>query len=642
MSGKRSPDPLVRAFGFLGLAWLPVVKSLLLGVAGALSALGLAALSAWLITRAWQMPPVLFLSVAITAVRALGISRGLFRYLERLATHDLALGAMATARERVYLALATGSPAYSVTLRRGDLLARIGDDIDEIGNALIRGVIPIGVGLVTSVAAVIIMALVSLWAAAVLAVALVISGVVAPWLAARGSARSINDSAAASAVRADAVTSALWHAPELAVARRRDAVLATARRADDDAVRAADRGLRIEAAAAAATPLALGVSLLAAAVIGIGLASSAPGSLADVASGHGLTPMILGVLILLPLSAFESTGPLTEAGIQLERSRQSAARVMALVDGALPRVDGARSSTDSALARVDGAPSSTDSALARVDGALARVDGAPSSTDSAPSSLVECPEPLSEGCIETPDPQPNPSTDIPLHRGRVTLRANALRWGWPSSDVLGPDAGLDLDLTPGSRTVVVGPSGSGKSTLLLTLAGLLAPRAGTVDCRDPNNEIVNIPSATCYFAEEAHIFSTSVKENLRVARGDVSDAEVDAALQAVGLDNWVHSLVDGVDTPLVGGGDAISGGQRRRLLLARAVIEGAPVILLDEPTEHLDAADADALMAEILDSSSGLFGRDQSVVVVTHQQVDVPAGCRVVEVARQAAMRRPR
>ncbi len=635
MSGRRSPDPLVRAFGFLGLAWRPVVKSLLLGVAGALSALGLAALSAWLITRAWQMPPVLFLSVAITAVRALGISRGLFRYLERLATHDLALGAMATARERVYLALATGSPAYSVTLRRGDLLARIGDDIDEIGNALIRGVIPIGVGLVTSVAAVIIMALVSLWAAAVLAVALVISGVVAPWLAARGSARSINDSAAASAVRADAVTSALWHAPELAVARRRDAVLATARRADDDAVRAADRGLRIEAAAAAATPLALGVSLLAAAVIGIGLASSAPGSLADVASGHGLTPMILGVLILLPLSAFESTGPLTEAGIQLERSRQSAARVMALVDGALARVDGALPRVDGALARVDSARSSAD-------GALARVDGAPSSTHSAPSSLVECPEPLGEGCIETPHPQPNPSTDIPLHRGRVTLRANALRWGWPSSDVLGPDAGLDLDLTPGSRTVVVGPSGSGKSTLLLTLAGLLAPRAGTVECRTVHNESIDIPSATCYFAEEAHIFSTSVKENLRVARGDVSDAEVDAALQAVGLDNWVHSLVDGVDTPLVGGGDAISGGQRRRLLLARAVIEGAPVILLDEPTEHLDATDADALMAEILDSSSGLFGRDQIVVVVTHQQVDVPAGCRVVEVAHQAAMRRPR
>ncbi|MDY6811316.1 MAG: thiol reductant ABC exporter subunit CydC, partial [Actinomycetota bacterium] len=178
--------PLRRAFAFLGLRGRPLVKSILLGVGGALSALGLAALSAWLITRAWQMPPVLYLSVAITAVRALGISRGVFRYLERLATHDLALGAMATARERVYRTLAAGSPAYSVSLRRAELLGRTGDDIDEIGNALIRGVIPIAVGAVTSVAAVVIMALVSWWAAAVLAVALIVSGLLAPPSPARG------------------------------------------------------------------------------------------------------------------------------------------------------------------------------------------------------------------------------------------------------------------------------------------------------------------------------------------------------------------------------------------------------------------------------------------------------------------------
>ena len=110
-STGRHRDPLLRALGFLGLRTRPVLWSLMLGVAGALSALGLAALSAWLITRAWQMPPVLYLSVAITAVRALGISRGLFRYLERLATHDLALGAMATARERLYVCLLYTSPS---------------------------------------------------------------------------------------------------------------------------------------------------------------------------------------------------------------------------------------------------------------------------------------------------------------------------------------------------------------------------------------------------------------------------------------------------------------------------------------------------------------------------------------------------
>ncbi|QUD83638.1 thiol reductant ABC exporter subunit CydC [Gordonia polyisoprenivorans] len=550
---------MLRALGFLGLRTRPVLWSLMLGVAGALSALGLAALSAWLITRAWQMPPVLYLSVAITAVRALGISRGLFRYLERLATHDLALGAMATARERLYVALASGSPAYSVTLRRGDLLTRTGDDVDEIGNALIRAFIPIGVGLTTSAAAVAIMALVSGWAALVLAIALIVSGVIAPWLAARGSDRALGDAARANTAVAEATTTALWHAPELVVSRRRRSVLATARQADAEAIRAADRGERIEALAAAATPLSLGASLIAACLIGIGLASGVSGSLAGVSSTTGLlTPMVLGVLILLPLSSFESTAPLTEAGIQLERSRQSAARVMALVDGAR------RIGEDSAVG---------DAAI----------------------------------------------DDVAVHAAPATLRLDALRWGWSDAAVLGPEAGVTATLTPGARMAVVGPSGIGKSTLLLTMAGLLDARGGLVTAADEAGQQLTIRSATCYFAEEAHIFSTSLEENLRVARGDVTVEEMHAALAEVGLADWVAELPDGLGTELTGGAESLSGGQRRRLLLARALLHRAPIVLLDEPTEHLDAADAERLLARILDPSSGMFAPDRTVVVVTHQ-----------------------
>ncbi|MFW0785541.1 thiol reductant ABC exporter subunit CydC [Gordonia sp. CPCC 206044] len=574
-------DPLWRAVGLLGLRGRPVAWAILLGVCGALSALGLAALSAWLITRAWQMPPVLYLSVAITAVRALGISRGVFRYLERLATHRLALGAMATARERVYRRLADGAPGYSVTLRRGDLLARTGDDIDEIGNALIRGVIPIAVGAVTGMAAVVIMALVSWWAAVVLAGALVVSAVVAPWLAARGSARTIADAAGASTRVTEATLAALWHGPELTVARRREHVLATASRADADALSAADRGLRHQASAAAATPLAMGMSLLAACLVGIHLASSTPGSLADVASGEGLTPMILGVLILLPLSSFESTAPLTEAGIQLERSRQSAARVLALVDGAGP----ARYATP---------------------------DGDPDEDDGS--------GPL----------------DRPIHRGPVTLVADELRWGHPAGPELGPAEGESFRLPPGGRLVVVGPSGSGKSTLLLTLGGLLEPRHGTVECRDDDDR-VDPRSAVCYFSEEGHLFSTTVAENLLVARGDATESEVLDALRVVGLADWVHSLPDGLHTELTGGADAVSGGQRRRLLLARALLHPAPVVLLDEPTEHLDDADAAAILRRILSRDDGWFGPHKTVVVVTHQLVaqdvsSISSSCAVLEV----------
>ncbi|WLP89488.1 thiol reductant ABC exporter subunit CydC [Gordonia sp. NB41Y] len=568
MWAELRSDPLIRALGLLGLRARAIVLPLILGVAGALSALGLAALSAWLITRAWQMPPVLYLSIAITAVRALGISRGLFRYLERLATHDLALGAMATARERVYLALASGSPAYSVTLRRGELLTRTGDDIDEIGNALIRAMIPIGVGLTTSASAVAIMALVSDWAAVVLAVALIVSGVIAPWLAARGSARTLADGAQAVHRSADATTTALWHASELVVARRRESVLDAARRADADAIVATDRGRRIEAAARAATPLSLGVSLLAACLIGIGLAGQVTGSLADVSSVTGaLTPMLLGVLILLPLSSFESTAPLTEAGIQLERSRQAAARVMTLVDGAA---------------------------------------GHGRAHPGEPDDIEQI-------------------DDVAVHPGPVALDLRGMRWGWSTEQTLGPADGLTRTLPPGSRLAVVGPSGVGKSTLLLTLSGLLTPCAGTVTAAATgaqNGDRVELRSAACYFAEEAHIFSTSVRENLRVARGDVTDAEIDAALTEVGLDGWVARLPEGLDTDLTGGAEALSGGQRRRVLLARALIHRAPVVLLDEPTEHLDTADAQRLLDRLLDPTDALFGPDRTVIVVTHQLPD--------------------
>lgn len=532
MRERLRRDPLWSALGLLGLRGKPVAKSLGLGILGAGSALALAALSAWLITRAWQMPPVLYLSVAVTAVRALGISRGLFRYLERLATHDLALDAMSTARRRLYLALAGGPAGYSVGLRRGELLARTGSDVDEIGNAVIRAIIPIGVSLVVSGAAVAVMAIVSWWAALALALCLVVSAVIAPWLAARGAARATHEGAAAQQRSAEAVMTLLDHAPELAVARRQQGVLADARAAELDAERAADRGAVQGAWGAAALPLAVGISVIVAALVGIGLADE-------------VSPMALGVLILLPLSAFESTGVMTEAALQLQRSRGAARRIMAMVD---------RSDDFSAVQR--------------------RV-----------------------------------SADL----GPGEMRVRGLRWGWPGGAEFGGDSGLDLDIAPGTRIAVVGPSGCGKSTLLLTLAGLLKPVSGSVEHPEDGESLVR------YFAEDGHIFVTSVRENLLVSRGDASEEELASAIERVGLTGWVRGLPEGLDTELAAGADSISGGQRRRLLLARALINAAPVLLIDEPAENLDRDDAAILQVQLLDVHGPTLESERAMVMVTHQ-----------------------
>ncbi|MBO0856058.1 MAG: thiol reductant ABC exporter subunit CydC [Nocardia sp.] len=516
-----------------------MVISVLWGVLALGSGLGLAGLAAWLIARAWQMPPVLDLSVAVVAVRALGISRGVFRYVERLATHDVAMRAMTTARTAVYTALARadlwtirrgGRASPGARLRRGDLLTRIGADIDDLGAVIVRALVPIAVAAVLSVAATTVLAAISWSAAVILAVALVLSGVVAPWLSARAAHEAelavLSDRAEFTAT----AMTVLDHAPELRVAGRLDTVLTAASASAERAVRAEDHAAARSAWAAAATPLSIGVAVLGALLCGImlyGSGSGAPAEALQPAAPGGITPMAFTVLVLLPLSAFEAAAALPAAAQALTKGRAALRRLRA----------------------------------------LAPPDGFGTSTSSDDRAV------------------------------RKTVRDRVI--------------GAMPDIPPGRRIAVVGPSGAGKTTLLMNWAGLLDPPAD----RTPN--IAGGPGIT-FFAEDAHLFGTSVLENLRVARGDLTAEEAERALRVVGLGRWLDGLPDGLDTDLIGGAAAVSGGQRRRLLLARALVAPAHTVLLDEPTEHMEAAAGAELLCALLDIGSGLIPPDRTVVVVTH------------------------
>lgn len=548
------------------------------GVLALGSGLGLAALAAWLIARAWQMPPVLDLTVAVVAVRALGISRGLCRYLERLATHDVALRSMTAARTSVYRALAraplwltrrsetgfpgtAGTPAPAGTagrplpiapgvpgrLRRGDVLVRVGTDIDDLGAVVVRTFVPIAVALVLSVAAVALLAFISPAAAAVLAAALVFSGVVAPWLSARAASGAER---AARADRAEFTAHALTvldHAAELRVAGKLDTALATAAAADDRVLAAEDSAAARTAWAAAATPLATGISVLAALLIGISLYGP------DGGTPGAMTPMAMAVLVLLPLSSFEATAALPAAAQSLTVARAALHRLRAV-------------SPDHRTEPIEPQPSGSAA-------------GVPADTRKR----------FGTGG----NPHPFPYADS---------RADGVVIGWVG------DGQWQIPPRPqAARIAVVGPSGAGKTTLLMAWAGLFD---------HPDEEVR-------FFAEDAHLFGTSVLENLRVARGDLDAETAERALRTVGLGEWLDGLPDGVHTDLVGGAAAVSGGQRRRILLARALVSPARVLLLDEPTEHLDAAAGARLLRDLLDTDSGLVAPDRDVVVVTHQ---LPAG----------------
>jgi ATP-binding cassette, subfamily C, bacterial CydC len=530
-------DPLVAALRLLRPRVPRLLVAIGLGVLSLGSALALAGVSAWLITRAWQMPPVLDLSIAVVAVRAFGISRGVLHYCERLATHDTALRAAGTARRQIYDRLAHGPADIATRLHSGELVARVGTDVDALADVLVRTVLPIGVAIILGIAATVVIAVISPAAAAVLAACLVVAGCFAPWLAARATAAQEAVARQQHSARDVAAILALEHAPELRVSGRLPGVIAESESRHRDWGDTLDRAAAPAAVAAAVPTAAVGVSVLGAAVAGIGIASA-------------VAPMTVAVLMLLPLSAFEATTALPGAAVQLTRSRIAARRLLDLA----PKVH------------------------------------------SGTRPLGKCVPECTLGALE----------------------ATNLSAGHPGSVPAPP---VSVELRPGARLAVTGPSGAGKTTLLMTLAGLLPALRGEVTLDGialADIDERELRSAITYFAEDAHVFATTLRDNVLVARGDCADDALDSALRRVGLGPWRDTLPDGLATVLAGGAAALSAGQRRRLLLARALIAPAPIVLLDEPTEHLDATDADAILTALLDPSGDLVASERTVVIATH------------------------
>jgi ATP-binding cassette subfamily C protein CydCD len=520
--------------GRLGLA-------VLAGVGAAGAAVGLTATSAWLISRASEQPPVLYLMVAIVAVRAFGIGRAALRYAERLASHDAAFRVLAGLRSDAYRRLERLAPAGLAEYRSGDLVARLVADIDSLADVWLRVLLPYAVVGIVGAGAVLLVAFLVPLAGAALAVTLLVTAAGAPLAASAVARRAERRIVPARGELAAAALELLHGAPEIVMNG------ALERRMAD--VGTLDRRLRnAEAGSANGAGIgALVAGLAGGAAVWLGLVTGV------VAVRDGLLGGVaLAVVVLTPIAVHELAAGLAPAAQQLSRLRVASARVAEVLD--------------------------------------------------------------------RPDPVREPARPAACPAAPYGLRIRGLRARYRTD---GPDIldGVDLELPAGGRALITGPSGSGKSTLAAVLLRFLDPSGGTVELRGADGAADltalsgdDVRRIVGLCAQDVHVFDTTIAENIRLARPGATETELRAALRAARLDDWVDSLPDGLDTPVGEHGARLSGGQRQRLGLARAMLADWPVIIFDEPTEHLDEPTAAALTSDLLAAAAG-----RTAIFISHR-----------------------
>ena len=499
--------------------------AVLLAVAASASSVALMGVSAWLISFAALLPPVLYLQAPAVGVRTFAISRGVFRYVERLVGHDVALRMQSGLRMRTYDSLARTT---LIGAHRGDLLTRAVSDTEAVTDAVVRVLIPVASGLLVITGTSVGIAFVSPWAGVALFATTLLAGVVVPLLAQRATFTADRDAAPTRGELADTVREVARTAPDLVAYGAEHACLARLLEVDDRLRHQEARSAWVQGVAASAQVLAAGCAVVA------GLAIGGPA----VASGT-MPPAFLAVLALVPLALHEVLATFVAAAQTWTRTRSSLARVREILET----------------------------------------------------------EPIGTG-----DVIPDGQTDPGLELADVAI-------GWPGAPVL--RSNLDLVVRPGDRVACTGASGIGKTTLAVTAMGLIPPRAGTV----------RRGGRIGYLAQDAHIFATSIAENVRIGNKDATDEQISDALHRAGLPLDPSRLV-GED------GTTLSGGERRRLALARLLVADRDLWILDEPTEHLDQATAEALMGDVWRACEG-----RAVLVISHDPAVVAACDRELHLA---------
>lgn len=531
-----------------------------LGVLAMSCSIGLMATSAWLISRAAEHPPVLYLTVAIVAVRAFGIGRGVLRYAERLVGHDAAFRVLGRTRVQAWIELDRAAPAGLGGTRAGDLLTRVTRDVDAIQDLLVRALLPIAVSLLTGIATVALLTALLPAAGAVLLIGLAVAGIGAPAASLLLSARAERRFAPVRSTLATDVHELLTGLADLTAYGAIDQRLQRIRQHD-----ARLTGILQRSASSTGVGAAIANAALACTVTGeilVGVPAVRDGRLAGV---------VLAVLVLTPLAAFELVTPLPAAARHLIRGWQAADRLRALTD--LPHPSVAWGNRPLAASSEHGRPA---------------------------------------------------------RAGALSVRRLTVGWPGATAPAL---TDFDLDLRPGRRVGLIGPSGSGKSTLAATLMGFLAPETGRITLAGTDLAAFDESSyrrQVVLCGQDDHVFDATVRENLMIGKPSATDEELLDALDRVRLGVWVRRQPDGLATTVGERGARISGGERQRLVLARALLADPAVLVLDEPTAHLDDPTADELIHDITHATEG-----RTTLLITHRHRDLASVDDIVDLSKE-------
>ncbi|MHA7277774.1 thiol reductant ABC exporter subunit CydD [Arthrobacter sp. HLT1-21] len=516
------------------------VSALLFGASATLFAVALTAVSGWMIVRASEQIPILFLLTAIVGVRFLGIGRSVLRYCERLRLHDAVFESTNTLRLRLWNGLLERPAAWRNVARGGKVLEQLIGDVDELRDLTPRAVFAPLVGVLTAVAASITTAMVLPaglpWQVALVAVCLVGS----PLLVVAADRSSRRAAVGLKAEILDSTSRMLAAARDLSANSAAGVVRSDIRRLEAALSATLDRAAWAQGLANALTVLTCSL-----------------GSLAMLSAADGVSPAAAAAVILLQLALIEPFIAVNAAVQQFSAWRSVGDRVLPNLGTGAIRSD-------------------------------------QEASGSRPVDSLE----LSDGTYSYP--------------GQTTPAISS----------------VSLSVRRGEWLAVIGPSGSGKSTLIGLLLGFLPLDSGRylINGQPPESSAGSIATdggtvpeegpRIAWCPQEAHLFKSSIRTNLLLARSAAdrpNDAELLTALDRSGLGDFVRTLPEGLNTPIGSGGTLLSGGQKQRLAVARALLTQADVVLLDEPTAHLDRDAARQLLADL---RLGLA--DKLVVLVTH------------------------